>query len=248
MDNFKLNQHISGQFNTELEHIRTQVLKMGGLVEQQLNDAITAMHKLDGDRAERVIKGDEEVNKMEILIDEACVRIIAKRQPAASDLRLIMVIIKTISELERIGDVADKICRTALENFSQQHQPLLVSLESLGRHTVKMLHDVLDAFARMDLNDATRIYREDKKVDQEYEGIVRQLMTYMMEDPRTIPNVLTALFCARSIERIGDRCQNICEFIFYFVKGQDLRHQGEDALEKLLANDKNVDDKKKRAK
>lgn len=172
---------------------------------------------------------------MEVAIDEACVRIIAKRQPTASDLRLVMAIIKTIAELERIGDVADKICRTALEKFSQQHQPLLVSLESLGRHTVQMLHDVLDAFARMDLDEAVRIYREDKKVDQEYEGIVRQLMTYMMEDSRTIPSVLTALFCARSIERIGDRCQNICEYIFYFVKGQDFRHVGGDELDKLLA-------------
>ena len=164
-------------------------------------------------------------------------RIIAKRQPTASDLRLVMAIIKTISELERIGDVAEKISRTALEKFGQQHQSLLVSLESLGYHTVQMLHDVLDAFARMDLSAAIDIYREDKKVDQEYEGIVRQLMTYMMEDPRTIPSVLTALFCARAIERIGDRCQNICEIIFYFVKGQDFRHVGGDQLDKLLAGD-----------
>ncbi|MGO4745906.1 phosphate signaling complex protein PhoU [Serratia quinivorans] len=237
MDNLNLNKHISGQFNAELEHIRTQVLTMGGLVEQQLTDAITAMHNQDGELAKRVIEGDAKVNMMEVAIDEACVRIIAKRQPTASDLRLVMAIIKTISELERIGDVADKICRTALEKFSHQHQPLLVSLESLGRHTVQMLHDVLDAFARMDLDEAIRIYREDRKVDQEYEGIVRQLMTYMMEDTRTIPSVLTALFCARSIERIGDRCQNICEFIFYFVKGQDFRHIGGDALEKLLSSD-----------
>ena len=186
MDSLNLNKHISGQFNAELESIRTQVMTMGGMVEQQLSDAITAMHNQD-------------------------------------------------SDLERIGDVADKICRTALEKFSQQHQPLLVSLESLGRHTIQMLHDVLDAFARMDIDEAVRIYREDKKVDQEYEGIVRQLMTYMMEDSRTIPSVLTALFCARSIERIGDRCQNICEFIFYYVKGQDFRHVGGDELDKLLA-------------
>ena len=224
MDNLNLNKHISGQFNAELEYIRTQVMTMGGLVEQQLSDAITAMHNQDSDLAKRVIDGDKQVNMMEVAIDEACVRIIAKRQPTASDLRLVMAIIKTIAELERIGDVADKICRTALEKFSQQHQPLLVSLESLGRHTV-----------RMDLDEAVRIYREDKKVDQEYEGIVRQLMTYMMEDSRTIPSVLTALFCARSIERIGDRCQNICEYIFYFVKGQDFRHVGGDELDKLLA-------------
>jgi len=239
MDNLNLNKHISGQFNAELEHIRTQVMIMGGLVEQQLTDAITAMHNQDGERALRVIDGDQKVNMMEVEIDEACVRIIAKRQPTASDLRLVMAIIKTISELERIGDVAEKISRTALEKFGQQHQPLLVSLESLGHHTIQMLHDVLDAFARMDLSAAIEIYREDKKVDQEYECIVRQLMTYMMEDPRTIPSVLTALFCARAIERIGDRCQNICEIIFYFVKGQDFRHVGGDRLDKLLAGDDN---------
>ncbi|MCX8958441.1 phosphate signaling complex protein PhoU [Erwinia psidii] len=239
MDNLNLNKHISGQFNAELEHIRTQVLIMGGLVEQQLTDAIVAMHNQDGELAQRVIDGDQKVNMMEVSIDEACVRIIAKRQPAASDLRLVMAIIKTISELERIGDVAEKISRTALEKFGQQHQPLLVSLESLGYHTIQMLHDVLDAFARMDLSAAIEIYREDKKVDQEYEGIVRQLMTHMMEDPRTIPSVLTALFCARAIERIGDRCQNICEIIFYFVKGQDFRHLGGDQLDKLLTDDNN---------
>ena len=237
MDNLNLNKHISGQFNAELEHIRTQVMIMGGMVEQQLTDAITAMHNLDGELAQRVIDGDQKVNMMEVEIDEACVRIIAKRQPTAIDLRLVMAIIKTISELERIGDVAEKISRTALEKFGQQHLPLLVSLESLGRHTVQMLHDVLDAFARMDLNEAITIYREDKKMDKEYEGIVRQLMTYMMEDPRTIPSVLTALFCARAIERIGDRCQNICEIIFYFVKGQDFRHVGGDKLDELLSGD-----------
>ncbi len=163
MDSLNLNKHISGQFNAELESIRTQVMTMGGMVEQQLSDAITAMHNRDSDLAKRVIEGDKNVNMMEVAIDEACVRIIAKRQPTASDLRLVMVISKTIAELERIGDVADKICRTALEKFSQQHQPLLVSLESLGRHTIQMLHDVLDAFARMDIDEAVRIYREDKK-------------------------------------------------------------------------------------
>ncbi|MEX0444647.1 MULTISPECIES: phosphate signaling complex protein PhoU [Xenorhabdus] len=237
MDNLNFGKHISGQFNAELEHIRTELMAMGGLVEEQLSKAILAMHNQDKQLAQQVIEDDQKVNMMEVAIDEACVRIIAKRQPAASDLRLIMVISKTIAELERIGDVANKICQTALEKFSHQQQPLLVSLESLGRNTIRMLHDVLDAFARMDLQEAIRIYREDKKVDQEYEGIVRQLMTYMMEDPRTIPSIMTALLCARSIERIGDRCQNICEFIFYYVKGQDFRHVGGDKLEELLTKD-----------
>ncbi|MGL5781400.1 MAG: phosphate signaling complex protein PhoU [Plesiomonas shigelloides] len=234
MDNMQLNKHISGQFNTELETIRTQVMSMGGLVEQQLTDAIRAMHDRDENLARRVIQDDTKVNMMEVSIDEACVRIIAKRQPTASDLRLVMAIIKTIAELERIGDVAERIAKTALENFTNQHQPLLVSLESLGSHTVQMLHDVLDAFARMDVDAAIRVYREDRKVDKEYEGIIRQLMTYMMEDPRSIPNVLTAMWCARAIERIGDRCQNICEYIFYFVKGKDVRHLNGDDLEQML--------------
>lgn len=236
MDSLNLNKHISGQYNTELEHIRTQVMIMGGLVEQQLTDAITALHNMDSQLAQQVIADDQKVNRMEVEIDEHCVKIIAKRQPTASDLRLVMAITKTISELERIGDVAEKISRTALEKFTKQHQPLLISLESFGQHSVEMLHEVLDAFARMDLQAAADIYRADKKLDQEYEGIVRQLMTYMMEDPRTIPNVLTALFCARAIERIGDRCQNICEIIFYFVKGQDVRHLGSEGIETFLAN------------
>ena len=181
MDNLNHNKHISGQFNAELEHIRTELMVMGGLVEEQLKKAIMAMHNQDQALANEVIQGDHNVNMMEVAIDDACMRIIAKRQPTASDLRLIMAISKTIAELERIGDVAEKICKTALEKFSHQHQPLLVSLESLGQHAIQMLHDVLDAFARMDVDEAVRIYREDEKIDNEYEGIVRQLMTYMME-------------------------------------------------------------------
>lgn len=234
MDNLNTKKHSSTQFNAELEHISTQVMLMGGMVESQLTNAINALHSGNQTLAKEVIAGDIAVNQMEAAIDEACIRIIAKRQPTASDLRLVIVIIKTISELERIGDVADKICRTALEKFSSQQKPLLVSLELLGRHTIEMLHDVLDAFARMDINEAIRIYHEDKKVDQEYEAIIRQLMTYMMEDTRAIPSIITALWCARSIERIGDRCQNICEFIFYCVKGQDIRHLTDDAIDNIL--------------
>ncbi|MEY0159607.1 phosphate signaling complex protein PhoU, partial [Providencia manganoxydans] len=149
MDNLNHNKHISGQFNAELEHIRTELMVMGGLVEEQLKKAITAMHNQDQALADEVIEGDQKVNMMEVAIDDACMRIIAKRQPTASDLRLIMAISKTIAELERIGDVAEKIGKTALEKFSQQHHPLLVSLESLGHHAIQMLHDVHDAFARM---------------------------------------------------------------------------------------------------
>ncbi|SIN73740.1 phosphate signaling complex protein PhoU [Salinivibrio sp. ES.052] len=234
MDNHNISRHISGQFNAELEAIRTHVLAMGGLVERQLTDALRAMHNQDEELARHVIREDHKVNGMEVAIDEACTRIIAKRQPTASDLRLVMAIIKTITDLERIGDVADSIAKMALDNSSHSQQPFLVSLEALGQRAAKMLHDVLDAFARMDINAAMKVYRKDDSLDREYEGIIRQLMTYMMEDPRSIPNVLKVMWSARAIERVGDRCQNICEYIIYFVKGKDVRHIQKEELEKLL--------------
>ncbi|WBA08159.1 phosphate signaling complex protein PhoU [Salinivibrio kushneri] len=234
MDNHNISRHISGQFNAELEAIRTHVLAMGGLVERQLTDALRAMHNQDVELARHVIREDHKVNGMEVAIDEACTRIIAKRQPTASDLRLVMAIIKTITDLERIGDVADSIAKMALDNSSYSQQPFLVSLEALGQRAAKMLHDVLDAFARMDIDAAMRVYRKDDSLDREYEGILRQLMTYMMEDPRSIPNVLKVMWSARAIERVGDRCQNICEYIIYFVKGKDVRHIQKEELEKLL--------------
>ena len=234
MDNLTLGRHISGQFNAELESIRNQVMVMGGLVEEQLNAAIAVLASQDMAAANKIIANDKSVNSMEVAIDESCTRIIAKRQPAASDLRLVMAIIKTITDLERIGDVAERIARTVIENNNKKTPPL-VSIENLGRHTIKMLHDVLDAFARMDVDAAIRVYHEDVKVDRQYESIIRELMTYMMEDPRSIPQVLNVLWCARALERVGDRCQNISEYIIYFVKGKDVRHINNDELEALLA-------------
>ena len=166
---------------------------------------------------------DLKVNAMEIAIDEECTRIIAKRQPAASDLRLILMISKTVTDLERMGDVADKLARMVLKNAGRT-QPPLVSLDSMGRLAIKMLHEALDAFARMDVEAAVRLYHEDDKIDRQYESVIRELMTYMMEDPRTIPQVMDVLWCARSIERIGDRCQHISDYIIYCVKGKDVRH------------------------
>ena len=234
LDNVNFGRHISGQFNAELESIRSHVLAMGGLVEQQLADALKALHKQDADLARRVIKDDHKVNAMEVAIDEACTRIIAKRQPTASDLRLVIAIIKTITDLERIGDVAESIAKVALENFTNKQYNLLVSLEALGQNAVRMLHEVLDAFARMDVKAAIQVYQEDDRIDREYEAIIRQLMTYMMEDPRSIPNVLQVMWSARSIERVGDRCQNICEYIIYFVKGKDIRHTSQEDIKKIL--------------
>lgn len=229
-----LGKHISGQFDADLAHIRTQIMVMGGVVEKQLSDAISTLLNHDTTLAEQVIKDDQKVNKLEVEIDEACVKIIAKRQPTASDLRLIMVIIKAIAELERIGDSAKDICQIAKQSFTQEQQDVLTGLDAMGHNVIQMLHDVLDAFTRMDLNEAVRVYKEDKRITQNYEMVIRQHMTFMMEDPRSIPNIIIALNCARSILRISSRCQNISELIFYFIKGQDFRHVGDDVIETLL--------------
>ncbi|HBK7312074.1 phosphate signaling complex protein PhoU [Vibrio cholerae] len=227
-------RHISGQFNVELESIRSQVLTMGGLVEQQLTLAMQALHEDDEKLARRVIADDHKVNAMEVLIDEACTRIIAKRQPTAKDLRLIMAIIKTITDLERIGDSATKMAYIAIERPPAKQQQFQVSLEPLCRQAIGMLHQVLDAFARMDVEAAADIYKQDDRLDKEYEAVVRQLMTYMMEDPKNIPHILQVIWSARAIERVGDRCQNICEYIIYFVKGKDVRHLGDQGIDDVL--------------
>ena len=227
-------RHISGQFNVELESIRTHVLTMGGLVEQQLSYAIQALHKEDIELARKVVRDDHKVNAMEASIDDACTRIIAKRQPTAKDLRLIMAIIKTITDLERIGDVATRIAYVAIESPSSQERQFQVSLEPLCRQAIQMLHQVLDAFARMDVEAAAEVHKLDDKLDAEYEAVIRQLMTYMMEDPKNIPHILQVMWSARAIERVGDRCQNICEYIIYFVKGKDVRHLGDQSIDDVL--------------
>ncbi|MCG3729261.1 phosphate signaling complex protein PhoU [Vibrio cincinnatiensis] len=230
----QLGRHISGQFNVELESIRTHVLTMGGLVEQQLSFAMQALHKDDIELARKVVRDDHKVNEMEVSIDEACTRIIAKRQPTAKDLRLIMAIIKTITDLERIGDVATKMAYIAIESPTIKERQFQVSLEPLCRQAIAMLHQVLDAFARMDVEAAAEVHKQDDKLDKEYEAVIRQLMTYMMEDPKNIPHILQVMWSARAIERVGDRCQNICEYIIYFVKGKDVRHLGEQSIDDAL--------------
>ncbi|PCC13842.1 phosphate signaling complex protein PhoU [Pseudoalteromonas sp. JB197] len=229
-----INKHISGRFNQELENVRNLVLNMGGLVEQQLNSALDAVSQNDAMLAQKVRENDYKVNAMEVSIDEECTRIIARRQPAASDLRLVVAIAKTIADLERIGDEAKRIAKVALDSFTKDQQALLVNIENMGRQVSKMLHDVLDAFARMDVQRAFEVHKEDAKVDREYEAIIRQIMTYMMEDPRSIPKIMDLVWSVRSLERIGDRCQNIAEYIIYFVNGKDIRHTSQEDIEKSL--------------
>ncbi len=234
MDKPTMSRHISGKFNEELEAVRNQVLSMGGLVEQQLRDSLHAIEKSDHDLAEQILRRDTKINALEVQIDEACVQIIAKRQPAASDLRLIIAIFKTISDLERIGDEVERIAKVALESFNKDQQEFMLSLENLGQLVLTMLHGVLDAFARMDLDSAFEVHQMDAQADRQYEGLTRQLMTYMMEDPRSIPKVMNVLWSARSLERIGDRCQNIAEYIIFFVKGKDVRHVSAESMEQTV--------------
>ncbi|HFE38318.1 MAG TPA: phosphate signaling complex protein PhoU [Gammaproteobacteria bacterium] len=225
MDIEGIGQHISRQYNEELEDIRTQVMEMGGLVEMQLNNAINALVESDRTKAESVITSDLKVNSYEVDIDEECVQILARRQPAASDLRLIMTVIKTITDLERIGDEAERISKMTLKLHKTDIVDSSISaIGHMGHHVRHMVHDALDAFARMDAEAALKVWHEDRNVDKEYEGIMRQLMTYMMEDPRSIPNILDLLWSVRALERIGDRATNICEYVMYLVKGKDVRH------------------------
>lgn len=231
VEKFNIGKHISGKFNEELDTVMNKVLAMGGLVEKQLTDSLSAIQTSDQDVAERVLNSDGKINKLEVEIDGACTQIIAKRQPTASDLRLILAIIKAISDLERIGDEAERIAHVAMETFSKDQAHLLVSLENLGQQVLGMLRQVLDAFARMDHEAALAVHQQDANADRQYEALTRQLMTYMMEDSRSIPKIMDVLWAARSLERIGDRCQNIAEYIVFYVRGKDVRHVSAESIE-----------------
>jgi phosphate transport system protein len=231
-----IHTHISRRYNAELEDIRNRVLNMGGLVEEQLMAAVSALVQGDSDLARQTMDDDYRVNSMEVAIDEECSQIIARRQPAASDLRLITAVIKTITDLERIGDEAEKIARMAM-HLAEMERPKnhYIEIQTLGNHVRQMVHDAMDAFARMDPESAIRVVREDIMVDREYEGIMRQLITFMMEDPRTIARVMDVIWSARALERIGDHARNICEYVIYLVKGKDVRHISVEQMEKEIS-------------
>lgn len=225
MENLNIGQHISRRYNEELEDVRNRVLAMGGLVEQQLSDAMTALETRDAGLAEQVVDNDLQVNAMEVALDEECNLILARRQPAASDLRLIVAVIKTITDLERIGDEAERIAKMAADLVSEERVgKLFTQIHHLGLRSRAMLRGALDAFAHLDTDKAVEVWSEDRVLDREYEALLRELMTYMMEDSDSIPCVLKTIFAARAIERIGDRASNICEYVIYLVKGKDVRH------------------------
>ncbi|MEM9101530.1 MAG: phosphate signaling complex protein PhoU [Pseudomonadota bacterium] len=243
-DNSQFSQHISRQFNEELEDVRQQVLAMGGLVEEQLNDALNALIEHDGKQAQKVIEGDVKVNGFEVSIDEECARILAKRQPAAGDLRLLVAIIKTITDLERVGDEAEKIAKMAshlsfeVNNDAQPTKKHFGAVMHMGQHVMIMLRHALDAFARLDVQEALKVAKQEVIADREYDAISRQLITYIMEDPRAISGGLDVLWAARSLERIGDHAKNISEYVIYLVCGKDVRHISINELEQVTKADK----------
>jgi phosphate transport system protein len=225
MDNLNLDHHISQRFNEELEAIRNKVLEMGGIVEDQLGRAVKALVEGNTKLAKQVVADDYRVNALEVEIDEECTRIVARRQPAASDLRLVMAVIKTITDLERIGDEGKRVARMVEEELNgAMAEDVRHELEHMGNLVREMLRMVLDAFARTDVETAIKVVKFDNRVDVKYVSITRQLMTYMAQDPKNIPRVLNILWAARAMERMGDRCGNIAEYIFYLVHGKDIRH------------------------
>ena len=237
MDTSDLSHHILSRFNADLEGVRSGVLQMGGLVEQQLQNGIKALYTGDGRLGEEVARLDHKVNAMEVAIDEDCSRILATRGPTASDLRLIVAIIKTITDLERIGDEAEKLGNIAsrlatLDRPTDRYR----EIKHLGDQVAEMVHGALDAFARMDTDAALAVARRDRVVDEEYEALQRQCITFMMEDPRSIRRALDVLWVARALERIGDHAKNICEYVIFMVHGKDVRHTRLEDVERDLGS------------
>lgn len=226
MDYMPFENHTAKQFDEDLEKIRTQLLEMGGKVENQLINAMRALEEMDGGLAERVIEEEDRIDLMEVELDEACTTIIALRQPTAGDLRMILSIGKAVRDLERIGDEAQKIAKMVIAlNEKDGSRQGYLEIRHLSSGVTEMLHSALDAFARFDAKEALRVRKLDQQIDQDYKSAMRELITYMMEDPRSIGRVMNILWVVRALERIGDHSKNICEHIVYLVKGKDIRHQ-----------------------
>lgn len=221
-----MGEHSSKAYDTELEGIRSKVLLMGGMVETQFLDAMTCFRIGNMERAERVIAEDANVNQLEVQLDDQCSHLIVKRQPTANDLRTVMATIKVITDLERIGDEAAKIARIAKALHARGAVTLnhYEMVRNIATATSDLLHDALDAFARSDEKQALELIAQDAVIDHEYRTIMRNLITFMMEDPRTISAALDTMWVAKAIERIGDHAKNIAEYVIYVVEGKDIRH------------------------
>jgi len=228
-------QHTSRQFDQELTAIQSRLFALGGLVEEQIALCLKSMVQNDVALAEQVIRDDYKVNTLEVTIDEECTRVLARRQPAASDLRLVMAVIKTITDLERIGDDAKRIARCTLHlspHFPRKQQ--LAAIDEFGSHVRALLKDALNAMARLDVDMAFKVKQNDRQIDLEYQTIMHDQLASMSEDARLIPVALNLMWAARSLERIGDRACNICEYVIYYVLGKDIRHMTLEQAEKDL--------------
>lgn len=230
--------HISSQFDSDLEEIRTRMLHMGGLVEQQVRTSLAVYDEGSRDLFSQIRSTEEAINNLEIELDDRCTHLIVRRQPAAGDLRLVMAIVKTVTDLERIGDEADKIGRyaQAMQERGLLHLPGFSDVHVAAHIAAGMLKDSLDAFARLDAVQAGEIVKQDKQIDNEFRSILRQLITFMMEDPRTISTALDIIWIAKAIERIGDHAQNIAEYVIFVAKGTDVRHASLEKLEQTVAS------------
>ena len=232
-------QHISRQFNQELDELKTHLMAMGGLVEKQVQDAVAALLDSDSSLAERVVANDRAVNDMQIKIDEECTQVLARRQPTASDLRLVLAVIRAASDLERIGDEASKIARNAIELIEADNGNRgFVEVRMISEHVRRMVRDALTSFARLDTELALKLVHEDDEVDSEYKSAMRSLMTFMMEDARAISSVLSVMWILRALERIGDHANNLAEYVVYLVKGLDIRHTDPEDLDKDMLEGK----------
>lgn len=235
MDKINLDNHISQQFNADLEALKTELLEMGGMVENQIADAIRSIEDLDSDLAQKVIENEDAIDSMEVAIDEQCTLVLAKRHPAASDLRMVLAVAKAVRDLERMGDEAQKVAMMAValteDGVSANGY---IELRHIGSGVLEMLRLALDAFARYDAKTALQVVKHDDQVDREYKTALRELITYMMEDPRSISRAMNVLWALRSLERIGDHARNLAEHLIYMVKGKDVRHVSLSELEKQV--------------
>ncbi len=230
-------KHLSSQFDSELNGVSSRVMELGGLVESQIRAAMYALSQFSAEAANRVVEAEASVNAMEVEIDREISSIIGRRQPTARDLRLLMAMSKTTANLERVGDEAEKIARMVLSIIDKSGSIRMLPASELrvaADLASGLLRKALDAFARLDTITAVSILKEDDEIDKEFDGFVRKLITYMMEDPRTISASLDLLFLAKAIERIGDHAKNIAEFIIYVVKGEDVRHTSMEAIESVV--------------
>ena len=229
-------QHISKRYNDELEEIRHLLIAMGEMVLGQVKDGLTSLLTLDKELAKQVVINDNEVNLLEMQIDEACTHILATRQPAASDLRLVICVIKTITDIERIGDEAVKLSRNALKIINSEDDIRQFNeLKHLGELIIKNLQQAINAYANLDVDLALKTMQQDEIANEEFDNISRLLITKMMENPREIKNALRITWSARALERIGDHAKNICEYLVFLVEGKDVRHTSIEKIKEALS-------------